>query len=134
MKKLIVALGFVLITCVLPVFVTSNQASAVGTANTYKNLCDPASPNYTPSSILCKQADQKGLTEIIQIIVKTLFFLIGVVAVIMIIFGGIRYVLSGGDSNAVSAAKNIILYSAIGVVVAMLGYALVDFVVTRFSS
>ena len=47
----------------------------------------------------------------------------------MLIIGGIRYTISQGDSSAVTSAKNTILYSIIGLVVAILAYAAVDFVV-----
>lgn len=60
--------------------------------------------------------------------VNTLLFIIGAVAVIMIIFGGFKYVVSGGDSSAVTSAKNTILYAIIGVIVALLAYAIITFV------
>lgn len=63
-------------------------------------------------------------------IVNILLYIIGAVAVIMLIIGGIRYVTSGGDSSAVTAAKNTILYAIIGIIVALLAYAIVNFVLT----
>jgi hypothetical protein len=52
----------------------------------------------------------------------------------MLIVGGIRYVVSGGDSTAVQNAKNTILYAIVGVVVAILAFAVVNFVITSFTS
>jgi ABC-type Na+ efflux pump permease subunit len=52
----------------------------------------------------------------------------------MLIIGGIRYVVSGGDSAAVTSAKNTILYAVVGIVVAILAFALVNFVITSFSA
>lgn len=71
--------------------------------------------------------------SIIKTIVNVLLFILGAVAVVMIILGGIRYTISQGDSNAVTSAKNTILYSVIGLVVALLAYAIVNFVVTQFT-
>lgn len=68
----------------------------------------------------------------IKDIVNVLLYVIGIVAVIMIVIGGLRYVLSGGDASSVSAAKNTILYAVIGLVVAILAYAIVNFVVGAF--
>jgi hypothetical protein len=48
----------------------------------------------------------------------------------MLIFGGIRYIVSDGDQNNVTAAKNTILYAIIGIIVALLAYAAVNFVTT----
>lgn len=69
-----------------------------------------------------------SLKGMIQTVVTTLLFIVGAVSVIMIIYGGFRYVTSGGDSNSVTSAKNTILYAVIGLVVALLSYAIVGYV------
>jgi Type IV secretion system pilin len=61
-------------------------------------------------------------------ITSVLLFVVGAVAVVMLIFGGIRYIVSGGDQANVTAAKNTILYAIIGIIVALLAYAAVKFV------
>lgn len=66
-------------------------------------------------------------------ITNILLFIIGAIAVVMLIIGGIRYVVSSGDQNAVTSAKNTILYAIIGIVVAFLAYAAVNFVTTQLS-
>ncbi|HUC87494.1 MAG TPA: TrbC/VirB2 family protein [Candidatus Saccharimonadales bacterium] len=58
----------------------------------------------------------------------TLIYIVGAVAVIMLIIGGLRYVASQGDAAGVKAAKDTILYGIVGVVVAILAYAIVAFV------
>lgn len=70
--------------------------------------------------------------DIIELIVKVLLYIIGAVSVIMIIIGGIKYTVSNGDSSAVTSAKNTILYSVIGLLVAIFAYAIVSFVVSKF--
>lgn len=74
-----------------------------------------------------------GQGGIFRTITNVLLFLIGAISVIMLIVGGIRYVVSGGDSTAVQNAKNTILYAIVGVVVAILAYAVVNFVISSFS-
>lgn len=66
-------------------------------------------------------------------IVNILLYIIGAVAVIMLIIGGIRYVTSGGNAASVTAAKNTILYAIIGIIVALLAYAIVNFVLTSLT-
>lgn len=73
-----------------------------------------------------------GEGGIFQTVSNVLLFIIGAVSVIMLIIGGIRYTVSMGDSSAVTSAKNTILYSIIGLVVAILAYAAVNFVITSF--
>ena len=81
-----------------------------------------------------QQAQLDGDTGIFRTVTNVLLFIIGAIAVIMLIIGGIRYVISGGDSSAVTAAKNTILYAVVGIIVALLAYALVNFVLTNFSA
>ena len=69
----------------------------------------------------------------VQQVVNVLLFLIGAVSVIMIILGGIRYVLSNGEASQIAAAKNTILYAVIGLIVSLLAYAIVGFVVEQFT-
>ena len=80
-----------------------------------------------------QSTDLFGETGIFRTITNVLLFLVGAVSVIMLIIGGIRYTISGGDSTAVTAAKNTILYAVIGIVVSLLAYALVNFVISSFA-
>lgn len=81
-----------------------------------------------------QQENLFGEGGIFQTITNVLLFVIGAISVIMLIIGGIRYVVSNGDSSAVTGAKNTILYAVIGIVVAILAYALVNFVITSFTN
>ncbi len=78
--------------------------------------------------------DLMGSDGIFKKAVNVLLFLIGAVSVIMIIYGGIRYVTSGGNQNQVTAAKNTILYAVVGLVIAILAYAAVNFIVSSFTT
>lgn len=81
-----------------------------------------------------QQTDLFGQSGVFKRITDVMLFLIGAVSVIMLIIGGIRYVLSGGEQAKVAEAKNTILYAVIGVVVAILAYAVVNFVVGSFAA
>ncbi len=77
-----------------------------------------SSPILGPSSILYK-------------IIQTLTIITGAASVIMIIVGGFRYVVSGGDSNATKGAKDTILYAVIGLVVVIFAQTIITFVLSR---
>lgn len=64
-------------------------------------------------------------------IVNLLLYVAGGIAIIMIIFGGMRYVLSTGNPTKVQDAKNTILYAIVGLVIAVGAYAIVAFVTGR---
>ena len=73
-----------------------------------------------------------GNTGIFTTVTNVMLFIVGAISVIMIVIGGLRYVLSGGNSTNVTAAKNTILYAIVGLVVAMLAYAVINFVIESF--
>lgn len=84
----------------------------------------------------CSVAKQNDLdytrkNKIWSIIQQALGVLAGI-AVVMIVIGGIKYTTSQGDSGAVTSAKNTILYSVIGLIVALFSWAIVAFVIDRF--
>jgi len=81
-----------------------------------------------------QQADLFGDNGVFKTVTNVLLFIIGAISVIMLIIGGIRYVVSGGDSAAVTSAKNTILYAVVGIVVAILAFALVNFVIGSFAA
>lgn len=76
----------------------------------------------------------KGLLEpggFVNNAINTVIFIIGALSVIMIIIGGLRYVLSGGDAAGLKSAKDTILYALVGLVIALLSFGIVGFVITR---
>ena len=75
-------------------------------------------------------SDLFGETGAFRQITNTILYIVGIIAVIMLIIGGIRYVISGGDSKKVTDAKNTVLYAIIGLVIAVFAYAIVNFVIT----
>lgn len=80
-----------------------------------------------------EKGNQTSLGKQIQNIVNILLYVLGAIAVVMIVLGGIRYATSNGDSSAITGAKNTILYAVVGLIVAILAYAIVDFVVSQFA-
>jgi uncharacterized membrane protein len=67
----------------------------------------------------------------ITTVINVLSFVIGVVAVIMVIIGGLKYITSTGDSNSINGAKNTILYAIIGLVIVAVAQVIVQFVITQ---
>ncbi|AHB42190.1 hypothetical protein RAAC3_TM7C00001G0332 [Candidatus Saccharibacteria bacterium RAAC3_TM7_1] len=94
------------------------------------NVFDSCSTGTSDSEI-CK-AKNESINPVVQNIINLLLWAIGLISVIMIIIGGIRYTMSNGDANMVRAAKDTVMYAVIGLVVAILAYAIVNFVVTWF--
>ena len=71
-----------------------------------------------------------GNTGVFRQVTNMILYVVGIVAVIMLIIGGIKYVTSGGDSKKVTDAKNTVLYAIIGLIICFLAFAIVNFVVS----
>lgn len=74
---------------------------------------------------------ESDLAKIINGYIKLALIGIGVLAVIVLIYGGIKYMTSAGNKNSISSAKTIIIYAIAGLVLAISAYAIVEFVVGR---
>lgn len=124
MKKIITAtLSLAMMVGLLAIPVTVFAQDGTSPADQIQGGVDDINP----------QGDESPeLSEQIEIVVNILLFLLGAIAVIMIIIGGIRYATANGDQSAVTSAKNTILYAVIGLIVAILAYAIVNFVLDAF--
>lgn len=73
------------------------------------------------------------LPDLFKNIINTALYVVGAVSVLMLIYGGIRYTISGGNTQDVTAAKNTVLYAIVGIVVSLLAYAIVNFVIDQIT-
>lgn len=123
MKKTLIALSLVLsFGLVAPAILPNNSQVAYADAKT-----------QIQSGLKAAGGDTKDTSStLITSVINVMLFIIGVLSVIMIVYGGILYVISAGDSGRVSKAKNTIMYAIVGLIVALLAYAIVNFVITRF--
>jgi len=133
----------VLAASVMPLTASAVKADCTGTAGLVNatadpSMCVPLSCQALTGASLgaCTSKPTDGADNlfgsggIFQTITNTALFIIGALSVIMLIFGGIKYTISGGEAKAVESAKNTIMYAVIGIVVALLAFAIVNFVLT----
>jgi len=114
------------ITALTLVFAPTLSVSAAP-VDVFKDACASSS-----DPTLCNNSTGDDLYGVIRTIIQVMLIIGGIIAVIMIIIGGVRYMTSNGDATDVKAAKDTILYSIVGLVVAMGGYAIVTWVVGQF--
>ncbi len=79
-------------------------------------------------------AELVGMNGVLNQFTNIALYVIGFISVVMLIWGGLRYIISGGDSKKITDAKNTILYALIGLVVAFLAYAIVNFVLNAIGA
>lgn len=85
--------------------------------------------DQTCSTVTGNSAEQANST--VATVINVFSVIVGAVSVIMIIYGGFRYVTSGGESGNISSAKNTILYAIIGLVIVALSQFIVKFVLSK---
>lgn len=82
-------------------------------------------------SKVCQGTNANSLTNLLKNVVNILLYVGGIIAVLMIIVGGIRYSTSGGDAGQTKSARDTIVYAVVGLVIAIMSFAIVNFVLTR---
>ncbi len=112
------------LTAIVSVFATSVlfTAAPAFAQGPVREGADAARGTDVPSLIM-------GDGGVISQVINVMLFIVGVLSVIMLIWGGLRYVISGGNSTSVTAAKNTILYAIVGLLVAIFAYAIINFVI-----
>ena len=127
LAKALLALPFLLFA--ISIVTSPDVSAACSTSNlSISSGAECARGNEQPADLF------GGNNSIFGRVTNILLFLVGAISVIMLIIGGIRYVISGGDQAQVTAAKNTILYAIVGIVVAFLAYAAVAFVTGSLNS
>ena len=129
MKQIATALllaGALLVPVAVPAVVSAQGESP----DIESGLCGGAELTFASGTCQEGQATDR-LNGLIKTIINIVSIVVGVVAVIMIIFGGLKYITSGGESSNVSSAKNTIIYAIIGLVVVALAQFIVRFVLDR---
>ena len=123
MKNVFNLLLPILICCFVAIGVVSGSVSAL----TLQEGAEAARCDGCP-------ADLFGDTGVFRQVTNVILYIVGIIAVIMLIIGGIRYVVSGGDAKKVTDAKNTVLYAIIGLVICFLAFAIVNFVINALPS
>ena len=128
MKRLLASLG-IIAAVVLggagALAFTGSQAQAL-------TIYQPCSGDAAAHSSVCQAKDKDTLIGgVLKNVINTLLFIIAIIAVIVIIIGAIRFTTSGGDPNQAASARNTIIYAVVGLVVAIMSYAIVNFVLAN---
>lgn len=110
-----------LLTIGLGIALVSTPVSALGEGGASAGI-GAARGDNTPSNLV------NGDSSIIKRAINIMLFAVGVLSVVMLIFGGFRYVISGGKKESVTNAKNTILYAIVGLLVAVFAYAIINFI------
>lgn len=70
---------------------------------------------------------------IVTRIINYAFFFLGAIALVFVIWGGVQFILSGGDAEKTTKARNTLLYAVIGIIVVVLAWAIVNWASGSFT-
>ena len=130
-KTLLLSLSLVL-ALGLPALAPAVASAASTTIQ--NSVCSGAGQLNLDNSTTC-EASTSGSTSnfdrILTDIINIFSVIVGIIAVIMIIVGGFRYITSGGASDKVTSAKNTLLYAIVGLIVVALAQIIVQFVLNK---
>lgn len=120
---------------------TSQEQPTTQTPATVQNIADNVcrgvvsadTGRFSDATTLesCKESSDGSFGFLAQRIINIFSLVVGVVSVIMIIVGGFRYIISGGDSSSVQGAKNTILYAIVGLIIVVFAQVIIRFVLTN---
>lgn len=79
-------------------------------------------------------ASNRDVNALLRTMLNIFSFVVGIVAVIMVLVAGFKYITSQGDSNGVNSAKNTLLYAIIGLIIVLLAQVIVRFVLHRVTT
>ena len=125
LKKLIVpllGLFFIVVPLAVP---------AIVSADIQDSLCGAATTQKVDVSADCQTATKgsEGRFQIILTDIINIFsIIVGIVAVVMIIFGGFKYITSAGNQENIKSARNTIIYALVGLIIVALAQVIVRFV------
>lgn len=106
-------------------------ADCTGVAKSVQSGINQSLPNSGAVSCEPGGADDTAITNLAKKIINTFSIIVGAASVIMIIYGGFRYITSGGESGRVGAAKNSLLYAIVGLVIVALAQLIIHFVLSQ---
>lgn len=93
------------------------------------DICQGIASATTTGS--CTDPEGPSVESTLSLVINILSIIIGIVSVLMIMFGGFRYITSAGDSNGISSAKNTIIYAIVGLIIAFFAQVIVQFVLNK---
>lgn len=77
----------------------------------------------------CDDSNTNAVPDILTNILNSIIFISGLIAVVFIIIGGVKYMTSTGDAGKTKQAKDTILYAVIGLIICVLAFAIVNWTI-----
>jgi len=107
-------------------------ATAFAATDLTNSLCGGTDLTLTQGGNCVNPEAESKVNSTITLALNIFSAIVGIIAVVMMIVGGVKYITSQGESANITSAKNTILYALVGLVVVALAQVIVRFVLNRF--
>lgn len=117
-----------LLTIPVSAVATSGTNGASSSGSTSSNICNSSANEDVKRAAGCN-GNENSIVTIIQVILNSVIAVVGIVAVIFVVMGGVNFMTSQGDPGKVAKARQTILYACIGLIVCALSFAIVNWTI-----
>jgi hypothetical protein len=133
MKRLLISLILVISAVAPATFLAPAPAyaSAFGSSDAKKQACSGISGKESAGEC---EAPGRSLSDIVASVLNFLSAIIGIVAVVMVMVGGFKYITASGDSSKASGARSTIIYALIGLLIVAFAQFITQFVLDRVAN
>lgn len=111
--------------------ITTTPAVTLAASGSTDAACQAIQAVNPTGTCADKNTAQSSLSKALRTVLQILSLVAGVIAVIMLIVGGLKYVTSQGDANSAASARNTLIYAIVGLVVVVFAQLIVKFVLKR---
>lgn len=129
MKKIIALISALLIIVTVPLSASAVSVQSFGSL--VGSSCENSGLTGADSSLCSDDGKNETVNKYLKNIINFLLMVVGVLAVIMIIISAIKFATSAGDSGKLTTAKNTLIYSVIGLAVAIASFWIINFVLDQ---
>ncbi len=93
---------------------------------------DPCPPVGNPFRTLCTSLTAGKFGEVVGRVITAAFVLATLIALVFLVYGGVKWITSGGDKAAVEGARNTIVAAVVGLVIVFLAYFILSIILGLF--
>lgn len=79
----------------------------------------------------CNAGGASEVNKVLALVINLVSLIVGIAAIVMIIFAGMKFITSGGDPSKVSSAKNSVIYALVGLVVVASAQLAVHYIINK---
>lgn len=106
-------------------------APSIASADFKDDACQGVNALNGTGGSSCSTTAGSSVDGIVKTVIQVLSIVVGFIAVIMVIVGGLKMITASGDSSAIASARSTIMYALIGLIVVALAQILVHFVIFK---